>query len=91
MLNEREAWDKFILLRPSGCDECAIDDDTCMDDRKHELGTTCQTERVPGTLRTALFSSLLCSLIALPILLTNEAVMGKLLEAAAASLAAARF
>ena len=72
-------FDRLVLLRPSGCDECAADDDQCAVE-PHVLGTTCETERVPGTLRTTIFSSLLCILIAIPLLLANPAVLPKLVE-----------
>ena len=75
----KDAWfDRFVLLRPSGCDECKIDEECAVE--PHELGTTCETERVPGTLRTVIFSSLFCVLVAIPVLLANPAVLPKLVE-----------
>jgi hypothetical protein len=52
-------------------------------------GTTCDTERVPGTLRTIVLSSVLCTLVAVPALMANPSVVEKILEWAAVSVVAA--
>ena len=75
----KDDWfQRFVLLRPQGCDECTVDNECAVE--PHELGPTCETERVPGTLRTFIFSSIFCCLVAIPLLLANPAVLPKLLE-----------
>lgn len=74
-----EVWSRYILLRPSP-DECALEEREDGGESRHVLGTTCGTERKPGTLRTFLFSSVLCLLVAVPVLLTSPLIFPMLIE-----------
>lgn len=63
-----EIMSKYVLLRPKDFDN---------EDRSG------WNARTPGTARTILFSSLFCLLVALPYILTQPAVLVKLVELAA--------
>ena len=88
-----KAWSEYVLLRPPP-DECEVEqafEGTSFEfHRSHLVGTSCETKRVPGTVRTFIISSVLCTLIALPVLMANPAVVEKLLEWAATSVVSAR-
>ena len=68
----QEAWDRYVLLRPSSSD-----------DENGEEGAGWWAGRTPGTARTILISSVICSFVALPALLTNPLVLTRLIELAA--------
>ena len=88
----RDVWSEFVLLRPPA-DECEVEqafNGTAFEfHANHVAGTTCDTERVPGTLRTIVLSSVLCTLVAVPALMANPSVVEKILEWAAVSVVAA--
>ena len=85
LLDVNKLWAEYVLLRPTA-DECEIKDafeGTTFELSKapqHGFGADCQTARTPGTLRTAVFSTFLCLLIAVPVLVSNPLVVQKLLE-----------
>lgn len=86
------AWSEFVLLRPPA-DECEVEqafNGTAFEfHANHVAGTTCDTERVPGTIRTIVMSSVLCTLVAVPALMANPSVVEKILEWAAVSVVVA--
>ena len=88
----RDAWSEFVLLRPPA-DECEVEqafNGTAFEfHANHVAGTTCDTERVPGTIRTIVMSSVLCTLVAVPALMANPSVVEKILEWAAVSVVVA--
>lgn len=88
----RDVWSEFVLLRPPA-DECEVEQAFNGTDfefhANHVVGTTCDTERAPGTLRTIVLSSVLCTLVAVPALMANPSVVEKILEWAAVSVVAA--
>lgn len=78
-----DAWSKYVLLRPSSCQ---LDEDGDIGPSEaHPLGATCETERIPGTLRTIIFSSVVCVIMGLPLLLANPVVLPKVVELATVS------
>lgn len=87
-LADDKAWSEFVLLRPTA-DECEIEEafegSSFEFHKSHVVGTSCDTERVPGTMRTIIICSVLCTLVAIPTLMANPAVLEKLLEWAATS------
>jgi len=87
--NDPHFWSEYVLLRPSEStcqNSCEVDQPDCADDIcRHVLGATCETKRVPGTLRTLIFSTLVCGLCAIPFLLSNPLVFPRLLEVAITS------
>ena len=68
-----DLWTRYVLLRPDGCD---LEEDV----PPHPLGTTCETSRTPGTLRTVVLCCVLCTLAAIPALLANPLVLPRLIE-----------
>ena len=66
----QDAWDRYVLLRPQERNGLPAYD-------------SLWASRKPGTVRTILLSSAICSVVALPFLLTNPAVLTWLVELAA--------
>jgi hypothetical protein len=64
----QDAWERYVLIRPS--------------DQQNESDGM-WASRTPGTARTIIFSSILCSLAALPALVTKPAALALLVELAA--------
>ena len=63
-----DAWDRYVLIRPGD---------------KELKGPGWWTTRTPGTARTFMFSSLVFTACAIPVLLTNPYVLAWLIELAA--------
>ena len=76
----QEAWSRYVLLRPG------MDFDELRNSTKLRTAKAWSWEdRTPGTARTVYFSVAVISLFALPVFLTNPAVITFLLETAALS------
>ena len=63
----QDAWARYVLIRP---EETPVEDLNWWE------------KRTPGTARTIVFSSLLCTAAAIPLILTNPVIFLKLLELA---------
>ena len=68
----QELWSRYVLIRPG------MTFDELKDSTRNPLD-----KRTPGTVRTILLTSLLVSLAAVPYVLTNPAVLPRLIEIAA--------
>ena len=80
----QDAWSRYVLIRPgmtfqelkrSSTSSLSLE---CVTDLECALDS-----RVPGTVRTVVLTHVLCFLVAIPALLTNEHVFPKLVELAA--------
>lgn len=69
-----ELWSRYVLIRPG------MTFDELKDSTRNPL-----EKRTPGTMRTILITSALISLAAIPYVLTNPAVLPRLIEIAALS------
>ena len=73
-----DAWAKYVLLRP-GMSYSELKEATR---KRNQLDPS---ERIPGTARTVVLTHAACFLVAIPTLLASEAILPKLIEAAAVS------
>ena len=71
-----DTWAKFVLLRP-GMTYRELKKAT---QQRNRLDPA---ERIPGTYRTVFITHAICFLVAIPAVLTSDAVFPKLIEAAA--------
>ena len=71
-----DVWARYVLLRP-GMSYRELKEATL---KRNQLDPR---ERIPGTARTVVLTHLACFLFAVPVVLSNEAVLPKLVEAAA--------